>query len=47
MICHIGETVSKKFKGLRCAYCAVREAVTGDHIFAREFVFVYRFTLTV
>src|SRR6266566_5109870 len=37
MICHIGETVSKKFKGLRCAYCAVREAVTGDHIFAREF----------
>lgn len=29
--------MSKKFKGQRCAYCAVREAVTGDHIFAREF----------
>ena len=29
--------MSKKFKGKRCAYCAEREAVTGDHIFAREF----------
>jgi hypothetical protein len=29
--------VSKKFKGQRCAYCAACEAVTGDHIFAREF----------
>ncbi len=29
--------MSKKFKGQRCAYCAARDAVTGDHIFAREF----------
>jgi hypothetical protein len=29
--------VSKKFKGQRCAYCSASEAVTGDHIFAREF----------
>jgi len=29
--------VSKKFKGLRCPYCSKRIAVTGDHIFAREF----------
>lgn len=29
--------MSKKFKGQRCAYCSVRDAVTGDHIFAREF----------
>jgi hypothetical protein len=29
--------MSKKFKGKLCAYCAEREAVTGDHIFAREF----------
>ena len=29
--------MSKKFKSQRCAYCAEREAVTGDHIFAREF----------
>jgi hypothetical protein len=29
--------VSKKFKGQRCAYCSKREAVTGDHIYAREF----------
>jgi hypothetical protein len=28
--------MSKKFKGKLCAYCAEREAVTGDHIFARE-----------
>src|SRR2546429_3666489 len=35
--CALPISVSKKFKGLRCAYCAVREAVTGDHIFAREF----------
>jgi hypothetical protein len=33
----IGEKVSKKFKGQRCAYCSLHEAVTGDHIFAREF----------
>ena len=32
--------MSKKFKGKRCAYCAEREAVTGDHIFAREFFLV-------
>jgi hypothetical protein len=35
-----GEEVSKKFKGERCAYCSVRKAVTGDHIFAREFFVV-------
>lgn len=29
--------MSKKFKDKRCAYCAERNAVTGDHIFAREF----------
>jgi hypothetical protein len=29
--------VSKKFKKQGCAYCSKREAVTGDHIFAREF----------
>lgn len=29
--------MSKKFKGQRCAYCSKREAVTGDHVFAREF----------
>ncbi|MGA2606629.1 MAG: HNH endonuclease [Terriglobia bacterium] len=29
--------MSKKFKGQRCPYCSEREAVTGDHIFAREF----------
>jgi hypothetical protein len=29
--------MSKKFKGKRCAYCSVRQVVTGDHIFAREF----------
>lgn len=29
--------MSKKFKGQRCAYCAERDAITGDHIFAREF----------
>jgi hypothetical protein len=32
--------MSKKFKGKKCAYCAEREAVTGDHIFAREFFLV-------
>jgi hypothetical protein len=29
--------MSKRFKGMLCAYCAERPAVTGDHIFAREF----------
>jgi len=29
--------MGKKFKGKTCAYCGEREAVTGDHIFAREF----------
>lgn len=28
---------SKRFKGKLCAYCSERPAVTGDHIFAREF----------
>jgi hypothetical protein len=32
--------MSKKFKGKRCAYCAEHQAVTGDHIFAREFFLV-------
>lgn len=32
--------MSKKFKGQRCAYCSVRDAVTGDHIFAKEFFLV-------
>jgi len=32
--------MSKKFKGKRCAYCAERGAITGDHIFAREFFLV-------
>jgi hypothetical protein len=32
--------MSKKSKGKRCAYCAEREAVTGDHVFAREFFLV-------
>ncbi len=32
--------MSKRFKGKRCAYCAEREAVTGDHVFAREFFLV-------
>jgi hypothetical protein len=31
------DTMSKKFKGKRCVYCVERDAVTGDHIFAREF----------
>lgn len=29
--------MSKKFKEELCAYCGERSAVTGDHIFAREF----------
>jgi 5-methylcytosine-specific restriction endonuclease McrA len=29
--------MSKKFKGKTCAYCGEREAITGDHVFAREF----------
>src|SRR5262249_47802544 len=29
--------VSKRFRGLLCAYCSQRPAVTGDHVFAREF----------
>jgi hypothetical protein len=29
--------MSKRFKGLLCAYCSQRPAVTGDHLFAREF----------
>ena len=28
---------SKRFKGKLCAYCCIKEALTGDHIFAREF----------
>jgi hypothetical protein len=32
--------VSKTFKGQQCAYCSARDAVTGDHIFAREFFVV-------
>lgn len=28
---------SKRFKGKLCTYCSVRLAVTGDHVFAREF----------
>lgn len=31
------ELASKRFKGLLCAYCSKLPAVTGDHIFAREF----------
>ncbi len=30
--------MSKRFKGLICAYCARETAITGDHIFAREFL---------
>ncbi len=29
--------MSKRFKNDLCAYCSVENAVTGDHIFAREF----------
>ena len=29
--------MSKRFKGLICAYCSERPSVTGDHVFAREF----------
>jgi hypothetical protein len=29
--------MSKRFKGLLCAYCSQRPAITGDHVFAREF----------
>jgi hypothetical protein len=29
--------MSKRFKGLLCAYCSQRPAGTGDHVFAREF----------
>jgi hypothetical protein len=29
--------MSKRFKGLDCAYCSDRPSVTGDHVFAREF----------
>lgn len=29
--------MSKRFKGHLCAYCSIRPAVTGDHIFARSF----------
>ncbi|MEP1216688.1 MAG: hypothetical protein ABJM11_16660 [Marinobacter sp.] len=28
---------SKRFKNKTCAYCSVQAAVTGDHVFAREF----------
>jgi hypothetical protein len=28
---------SKRFKGKLCVYCSERPAITGDHIFAREF----------
>ncbi len=29
--------MSKRFKGLVCAYCSENPAVTGDHVFARQF----------
>lgn len=29
--------MSKRFQKFQCAYCSSRQAVTGDHIFAREF----------
>lgn len=29
--------MSKRFRGLICVYCAKEPAITGDHIFAREF----------
>ena len=29
--------MSKKYKGKLCAYCSEATAITGDHIFAREF----------
>lgn len=29
--------MSKRFKGLICAYCSERPSETGDHVFAREF----------
>ena len=29
--------VSKKFKGMMCAYCVKAKATTDDHVFAREF----------
>lgn len=29
--------MSKRFRGSLCAYCAKDAAITGDHIFAREF----------
>ncbi|WP_277057778.1 hypothetical protein [Trichlorobacter lovleyi] len=29
--------MSKKYKNKLCIYCAQRQSVTGDHIFAREF----------
>lgn len=29
--------MSKKYKGKPCAYCAVAEAISADHVFAREF----------
>jgi hypothetical protein len=30
--------MKRRFKGLLCAYCSTRVAVTGDHIFARKFL---------
>ena len=29
--------MSKRFRGIFCAYCAKEMATTGDHVFAREF----------
>ena len=29
--------MSKRFKGLVCAYCSENPSVTGDHVFARQF----------
>jgi hypothetical protein len=29
--------MSKRFKGMLCAYCSQRPAITGDHVFARGF----------
>jgi hypothetical protein len=33
--------MSKRFNGQRCAYCSKRKAVTGDHIFAKEFFLLW------
>ena len=32
--------MSKKFKGMQCAYCLDAVATTVDHVFSREFFLV-------